>query len=74
MSREPADWETEPEAERVEDDGRYMTGEPIHRDARDVLADRISQWADSADWHVYDYADRLIADLDAAGFDIVRDR
>lgn len=41
-------------------------------DARDVLADRIEQWADTEDWKVYDYADRLIRDLDSAGFDIVR--
>lgn len=35
---------------------------------RDVLADRIEQWADTEDWKVYDYADRLLNDLDAAGF------
>lgn len=41
------------------------------KEARDVLADRIEQWADTEDWHVYNYADRLLADLDAAGFDVV---
>lgn len=40
--------------------------------ARDVLADRIETWADTEDWHVYDYADRLLKDLDDAGFQVVR--
>lgn len=39
------------------------------KEPRDVLADRIEKWA--GDWHVYDYADRLLADLDAAGFQIL---
>lgn len=38
------------------------------RTPRDVLADRIEQWAE--DYHVYDYADRLLCDLDAAGFEV----
>lgn len=37
---------------------------------RDVLADRIEQWADTEDWGVYSYADRLLTDLDAAGFEV----
>lgn len=40
-------------------------GEP-----RDVLADRISTWVED-DWKVYDYADRLIRDLDNADYMIV---
>jgi hypothetical protein len=32
----------------------------------------IQQWAEAADWHVYDYADRLLDDLDAAGYEITR--
>lgn len=40
------------------------------RAPRDVLADRIEQWADTEDWHVYDYADRLLKDLDDAGFEV----
>lgn len=39
------------------------------RGPRDVLTDRIERWAD--DIRVYDYADRLIRDLDDAGFQIV---
>lgn len=35
---------------------------------RDVLADRIAKWAGEAG--VYDYADRLIKDLDSAGWEI----
>lgn len=34
-----------------------------------MLADRIEEWAGD-DWHVYDYADRLILDLDSAGYEI----
>jgi hypothetical protein len=39
------------------------------KEPRDILADRIEKWA--GDWHVYDYADRLLADLDAAGFQVI---
>lgn len=39
-----------------------------HLEPRDVLAERIEKWAD--DWKVYDYADRLLNDLDAAGFEV----
>ena len=42
------------------------------KDARDVLADRIQTWADTEDWHVYDYVDRLLNDLDAAGYEVKR--
>jgi hypothetical protein len=41
---------------------------------RDVLAKRIEKWASTEDWHVYDYVDRLVADLDAAGYQIVQRR
>ena len=37
--------------------------------ARDILADRIEKWA--GDDGVYDYADRLLKDLDIAGFEII---
>lgn len=37
---------------------------------RDVLADRIEEWA--GEESVYNYADRLITDLDSAGFEIKR--
>jgi hypothetical protein len=35
---------------------------------RDVLADRITEWA--GEESVYNYVDRLITDLDSAGFEI----
>jgi hypothetical protein len=41
-------------------------------EVRDVLATRIAKWADTDDWHVYDYVDRLLADLDGAGFQVLR--
>lgn len=40
-------------------------------DWRDVLANRIEKWANTEDWHVYDYVDILLADLDEAGFQIM---
>lgn len=52
----------------MSDTNREM-GLRAERDARDVLADRIEEWAGD-DWHVYDYADRLIKDLDSAGYEI----
>lgn len=42
------------------------------RTHRDVLADRIETWADTEDWKVFDYVDRLLNDLDAAGYEVVR--
>jgi hypothetical protein len=48
-----------------------MQSEP---EPRDVLADRIQKWATDEDWHVYDYVDRLIKDLDAAGYEIMPKR
>jgi hypothetical protein len=41
------------------------------KEPRDVLADRIEEWS-GEDWRVYDYADRLILDLDSAGFEFIR--
>lgn len=50
-----------------------MADQPQHADTvltpRDVLAQRISKWAGDAS--VYDYADRLMHDLDIAGFEVV---
>lgn len=38
------------------------------KDPREVLADRIEKWNGKAD--LYNYVDRLLADLDAAGYEI----
>lgn len=54
---------------RTAADGSTYTQDMTNkRTPRDVLADRIAKWAGAAS--VYDYADRLIKDLDAAGFSI----
>jgi hypothetical protein len=61
-------------ADRIEalaDPAPVAEGDASRRSARDVLADRIQQWADTEDWHVYDYVDRLLIDLDKAGFEVV---
>lgn len=39
------------------------------RTPRDVLADRIAKWA--GEFKVYDYADRLLNDLDVAGYEVM---
>lgn len=54
--------------------GPYLDDVLGGKDARDVLADRIETWAETKDWHVYDYVDRLLTDLDAAGFDVRKRR
>jgi hypothetical protein len=52
--------------------GPYLSEVLGDKEPRDLFADRIQTWADTEGWHVYDYADRLLADLDAAGYEITR--